>query len=123
MDILRRAAPCRNPPVTFTLDRMKHASLLTLRQLEPLLARIRAIDGLIERKPGIFYRRSSAFLHFHEDAAGLFADVKLNGLDFERLPVSTKEEREALLVAVSGCASTNVLASPRRQSQGRRRAA
>ena len=72
---------------------MKHASLATLEQLEPLLVRIRGLDGLVERKPGTFYRRSSAFLHFHEDAAGLFVDVKLNGFEFERLPVSSTQQR------------------------------
>lgn len=74
---------------------MKHASAATLHQLEPLLARIRGLAGLVERKPGTFYRRSSAFLHFHEDPAGIFADVKLNGVEFERLPVSTRQQRAA----------------------------
>ena len=76
-----------------TLDRVKHASAKTLRALESLLTHIRAIDGLVERKPGIFYRGSSAFLHFHEDASGIFADVKLNGANFERMPVTTAQER------------------------------
>ena len=80
---------------------MRHASLATLAQLEPLLVRIRGIAGMIERKPGIFYRRSSAFLHFHEDAAGLFVDVKLNGVEFERLPVSTIQQRATFWRALS----------------------
>jgi len=74
---------------------MKHASLTTLQQLEPLLIRIRGVNGLVERKPGVFYQRSSAFLHFHEDAAGIFVDVKLNGVEFERLPVSSVKQRAA----------------------------
>jgi len=74
---------------------MKHASLATLRQLDPLLTRIRGLSGLVERKPGTFYRRSSAFLHFHEDPTGIFADVKLNGVEFERLPVSSAQQRAA----------------------------
>ncbi len=37
---------------------------------------------------------------FHEDPAGLFADVKLEGADFTRLRVSTQAERRALLAAV-----------------------
>src|SRR6185436_16868888 len=81
---------------------MKHATSATLEQLEPLLVRIRGLDGLTERKPGTFYRRSAAFLHFHEDAAGLFADAKLNGVDFERMPVSTPQQREAFWRTVSG---------------------
>jgi hypothetical protein len=36
----------------------------------------------------VFYRGSRAFLHFHEDPAGLFADVRTaDGSDFERLKV------------------------------------
>jgi hypothetical protein len=90
-------------PLNTPLSRMKHASPATLRQLEPLLVRIRGLGGLIERKPGTFYRRSSAFLHFHEDPDGVFADVKLNGVAFERLPVSNAQQRAAFwraLVAV-----------------------
>ena len=90
---------------------MKHATPATLKQLEPLLARIRRLDALIERKPGTFYRRSSAFLHFHEDQAGLFADAKLNGVDFERLPVSTLHQRELCWRAVSAaCTAPHAVA-------------
>jgi hypothetical protein len=84
---------------------MKRATPETLKDLEPLLARIRALGGLVERKPGTFYRRSSAFLHFHEDQAGLFADVKLDGVKFERMPVSNSRQREALWRAVSAICS------------------
>lgn len=80
---------------------MKHATPATLKQLEPLLARIRGLGVLVERKPGTFYRRSAAFLHFHEDEAGLFADAKLNGVEFERMPVSTLQQRELCWRAVS----------------------
>jgi hypothetical protein len=84
-----------------TLNQMKRASLATLQQLEPLLVRVRGLAGLVERKPGMFYRRSSAFLHFHEDAAGIFADVKLNGAEFERLPVSSVRQRAVFWRALS----------------------
>jgi hypothetical protein len=50
----------------------------------------------VERTRGVFYRRSRAFLHFHEDPSGLHADVRL-GPDFRRFRVETAEEREALL--------------------------
>ena len=79
---------------------MKHASHMSLDRLAPLLEQLRAISGLIERTPGSFYRRSAAFLHFHEDPTGLFADVKLNLVSFERLPVNTRAEQSALLRAV-----------------------
>ena len=58
------------------------------------------MSTLTERTPGSFYRKSSAFLHFHEDPAGLFADVKLNGSGFERFRVSTKVEQALFLKAV-----------------------
>ena len=79
---------------------MKHASHASLARLAPLLEQLRAISGLIERRPGSYYRRSAAFLHFHEDPAGLFADAKLNLASFERLPVNTRTEQSALLSAV-----------------------
>lgn len=57
---------------------MKHASPAALQQITALLDELRAIGGLREPKAGTFYRGSSAFLHFHEDPAGVFADVKLD---------------------------------------------
>jgi hypothetical protein len=80
---------------------VKHASATALRQLAPLLERLRALPGLVERTPGSFYRRSSAFLHFHEDPAGLFADAKLDLEVFQRHRVSTRAEQAALLKAVA----------------------
>jgi hypothetical protein len=45
-------------------------------QLEPLLVEIRTGKGLVEKKRGIFYRKSVAFHHFHDDPTGLYADVR-----------------------------------------------
>lgn len=67
---------------------MKHAGPAVLEGLEPLLARLRAIDGLVERRAGVFYCRSRAFLHFHEDPAGVFADVRFDGVAFERVALA-----------------------------------
>jgi hypothetical protein len=78
---------------------VKHASPVALDALEPLLEQLRAIDGITERKHGVFYRRSSAFLHFHEDPAGFFADLKA-GPAWQRLAATTARERRALLAAV-----------------------
>jgi hypothetical protein len=52
---------------------------------------------LVEKRPGTFYLRSKAFIHFHEDPAGLFADVRLDGIDFARHRVSTRREQGNLL--------------------------
>ncbi len=78
---------------------MKHAGSEALDQLEDVLNDLRGIDGLVEKKRGVFYRRSRAFLHFHEDPSGLYADVRLDR-EFERLRVTTKAERRTLLSAV-----------------------
>jgi hypothetical protein len=80
---------------------MKHASAHALQKLAPLIERLRALPGLVERTPGSFYHRSSAFLHFHEDPAGLFADAKLDFRFFQRHRVSTRDEQSALLKAVA----------------------
>jgi hypothetical protein len=80
---------------------MKHAGGEALDALEDVLTAIRARTELTERKRGIFYRKSVAFLHFHEDPAGLFADVKV-GKSFERLAVNTPDERQVLIICVDG---------------------
>lgn len=80
---------------------MKHASAETIATLEPLLERLRAVDGLKEKKPGIYYVKSRAFLHFHEDGEKVFADARLNPTeDFVRLPATSKREQDALVRAV-----------------------
>jgi hypothetical protein len=75
---------------------MKHATDRALDSIEPLLCEIRKLDGLVERKRGIWYLHARAFLHFHEDPAGIFADVKV-GSDFQRFRVQTALERRDLL--------------------------
>ncbi len=86
---------------------MKHAGAQTLARLEPLLVKLRAVAGLVERKPGTFYLRSSAFLHFHDDPAGVFADVKLDGSSFERLPLQTPQDHAALVKAVAAAVASH----------------
>jgi hypothetical protein len=78
-------------------DEVKHAGPQVLDEIEPLLRDVRALPGLVEKKRGIFYRKSQAFLHFHEDPAGIFVDVKLGGSDYTRLRVSTAAERKRFL--------------------------
>ena len=80
---------------------MRHAGAAALDALEDLLDKVRTLPDLREKQRGIFYRKSSAFLHFHEDPAGLFADLRVGG-DFERFPVNTRAERRALLAALRG---------------------
>jgi hypothetical protein len=75
---------------------MKHAGATALDALEPVLEQLRAIGGLKEKNRGTFYRGSKAFLHFHEDPAGFFADLK-KGDEFVRLPVNNRSEIAALI--------------------------
>ena len=78
---------------------MKHAGADSLGQLTGLLGAIRSRPGLAERRPGILYRRGRAFLHFHEDPAGLFADLRDSG-DWERFRVTDPAEQAHLLAAL-----------------------
>jgi hypothetical protein len=78
---------------------VKHAGSHALDRIEKLLQRIRGRKGLIERKRGVFYRGSRAFLHFHEDPAGIFADVRL-GEEFERLPATCPSDWRVLLAHI-----------------------
>jgi len=63
---------------------VRHATQEDLDRIEALLAELRKIRELLERKRGYFSRGSRAFLHFHEDAGDLYADVKLDG-PFQRM--------------------------------------
>jgi hypothetical protein len=87
---------------------MKHAGTQALERLSDLLGQIRQRQGLKEKTFGVFYRNSRAFLHFHEDPAGLFADIR-SGDDFDRYPVNTLQQCESLLAAID-----SALKEPRR---------
>ncbi|MGA7172743.1 MAG: hypothetical protein WCB86_04720 [Candidatus Dormiibacterota bacterium] len=75
---------------------MRHATEHDLDQLEALLAELRALPQLRERKRGYFSRGSRAFLHFHEDLGELYVDVRLAST-FHRLRITTGEEQAILL--------------------------
>jgi hypothetical protein len=81
------------------VKRVRHASDEALDQLETLLARLRALEGLKEKSRGVFHYHSKALLHFHEDPAGFFADLREDD-GFVRYCVSTSSQRSALLVRV-----------------------
>ncbi len=78
---------------------MRHATSEALDELEPFLERLRSEPGLVEKRRGVFYRRSKAFLHFHEDPSGLHADVRF-GEEFERVRVETDGERKRLIARI-----------------------
>jgi len=78
---------------------MKHAGPEALASLAELLVGLRARIGVREKWPGIFYVKGRALLHFHEDRAGLFADLR-KGEDWRRLPVNGPEDWSRLLAEV-----------------------
>lgn len=75
---------------------MKHAGNQALDTLEDVLAKIREQPGLKEKKRGVFYLKSSAFLHFHEDKLGMFADVRTSN-GWMRYPITRSEHRVSFL--------------------------
>ncbi len=79
---------------------MKHAGADTLNTLDPLLGALRKHRVLVEKSPGVFYLKSKAFLHFHEDPAGIFADLKEKRDGFTRYRVTTTIERKQFLARV-----------------------
>jgi hypothetical protein len=99
---------------------MKHAGPPTLARISALLDELRARPALREKRPGIFYLKSRAFLHFHDDPAGVFADVRLAN-EFVRLPVTTDSQRSDLLERIDACLSTIESRSSNRLRQQTRR--
>ena len=67
---------------------MARAKKTTLQQLDAWLDDVRAlgIDGLVEKANGAFYQRRNGILHFHEDADGVYADVKVGG-EWQRVQI------------------------------------
>jgi hypothetical protein len=75
---------------------VKHATQAAFDLLDDVLEQLRRLPGLKEKSRGTFYVKAGAFLHFHEDPAGLFADLKESG-DWVRYPVNTKAEKKRLV--------------------------
>jgi hypothetical protein len=78
---------------------MRHATQEDLDRVETLLAELRTLPDLRERKRGYFSRGSRAFLHFHEDAGDLYVDIRL-GNAFQRVRVTSRNEQDDLLSQV-----------------------
>jgi hypothetical protein len=75
---------------------VRHATAATFAALDDLITALRGIDGITEKRPGAFSRGSRAFLHFHDDPSGYYADVRFAD-DFERVRVTTRREQQALV--------------------------
>ena len=78
---------------------MKHADVRALEAVSDLVENLRRRPVLVEKKLGIFYTKGGAFLHFHNDLTGLFADLR-RGAEWQRFPVNDPEECAMLLAAV-----------------------
>jgi hypothetical protein len=78
---------------------VRHATQGDLDQVETLLAELRTLPELRERRRGYFSRGSRAFLHFHEDAGELYVDVRLDTA-FRRARVTSGKEQADLLARV-----------------------
>ncbi|HEY4908785.1 MAG TPA: hypothetical protein VIJ73_04755 [Methylomirabilota bacterium] len=80
---------------------------------------IRARTPLTERSRGVFYRGRDPFLHFHEDPAGFFCDIKIDGR-FQRHPATTKAQQRTLVARVVRLASIPLPHRGRGQGEGAR---
>ncbi len=77
---------------------MAHADEVALSRLLPLLRQLREIKDLREMKPGIFYLKGSAFIHFHDAAGTLVADLKkAGGSGFDRYPIDSAPAQRKLV--------------------------
>ena len=77
---------------------MAHADNAALARLLPLLRQLRVVPGVREMGPGIFCLKGSAFIHFHDEAGKLFADLKrASGGGFDRYPVDAPPGQRKLI--------------------------
>jgi len=97
---------------------MKHAGPRTLDELSPLLEELRGHPALREKRPGVFYLKSRAFLHFHDDPRSIFADVRLVD-EFVRLPVTSRSQQYVLFGRIDGCLSTTESRSSSARPRGK----
>ena len=77
---------------------MGHPDAQALQPVALLLRQLREIRGLREVKPGVYHVKGSAFLHFHDDAGTLKADLKkAGGSGWDRYAVDTPAAQRKLV--------------------------
>ena len=77
---------------------MARADPSALQALLPLLRQLREIKGVQEKSAGTFYARRDAFVHFHDEAGVLYADLKRpGGTGFDRFALATPAEQRKLV--------------------------
>jgi hypothetical protein len=77
---------------------MGHPDAQALQPVAMLLRQLREIKGLREIKPGVYHVKGSAFLHLHDDAGTLKADLKkAAGSGWDRYAVDTPAAQRKLV--------------------------
>ncbi len=82
---------------------MGHAKPEDLLDIADVVEEIRALPGVVERSPGIFYIGSAPFLHFHTRAGDRWADAKLGREWGPEIPLpfgATRRAKSAFLAEV-----------------------
>ncbi len=75
---------------------MRHARDEDLDRLEDLLVVLRGVDEITEKRRGVFSRKSAAFLHFHADPTGMYADIRTTD-GWRRYPLSSAAQRRSMM--------------------------
>jgi hypothetical protein len=81
---------------------MAHTKSHDLKDIQEELNKIRELDALKEKSPGIFYYKSDGFLHFHDKDGKRWADIKVKG-EWKELKINfhaSKATRESFLANV-----------------------
>jgi hypothetical protein len=95
---------------------VKHADVRALEAVSDLIENLRRRGNLVEKKLGIFYFKGRAFLHFHKDPTGLFADLR-HGDEWQRFPVNDPDECARLLAAVDRTIEDSTVYRPRHTAE------
>jgi hypothetical protein len=66
---------------------MGHARTKDLRDIDGVLARIRALPGVTERSRGVFYLRRAPFLHFHTTREIRYVHAKIGATWGPEIPL------------------------------------
>jgi len=102
---------------------MGHARANDLRDLRDALAEIRALPGVSERRPGVFWLRQTPFLHFHTTGDFRRAHAKIGSVWGPEIVLpfgASRAARAAFLREIRARYDACVAAQPR--PRGRRRA-
>jgi len=102
---------------------MGHARANDLRDLRDALAEIRALPGVSEQRPGVFWLRRTPFLHFHTTGDFRRAHAKIGRVWGPEIILpfgATRAARGAFLKEIRARYKACVAAPPR--PRGRRRA-